>query len=63
MKRLEKILKSVKKTLLNVKGYFIIKQEPIKAIQNQYPKLTEGECGNLLKQAYRWQKIKRYQRT
>ena len=60
MKKLEKILKSIKKTLLNVNGYFIIKQEPIETIQNQYPKLTKGECKNLLKQSYKLQRIKRY---
>ena len=63
MKKLEKILQSVKKKLLNSGGYVVVRPVPIEAIQNQYPKLTEDECGNLLKQSYRSQKIKGYRRT
>ena len=63
IRKLEKILGSVKRKLSDVNGYLIVKQAPIKTIQNKYPKFTEDEYKSLLKQAYRLQKIKKYRRT
>ena len=65
-KKLEKILKSMEKGIENTTRYSIRTQEPIKIIQEKYPRLTEDECKRLLNQKYRLErlrKIRRYQRT